>query len=94
MEKEIFDALLANVGPNELAKTTEVYAILSVDEKGNEGVCGINGFACVFAIPRVVDQMLARLRKFGSSPQCRKLRVVKFSVRELMQEIDLSQRTQ
>lgn len=92
--KEIFDALLTGLPPNELAKANEVYAILSVDERGNEGVCGVNGAACVFVVPRVVDKMVARLRTFGSSPDCRKLRVVKFTGRELVEEIDLSQRNQ
>ncbi len=75
--------------PNELPSVKEMYAFVSVDEEGREGLCGLNlgnsWTPAITANPRLLPQMReALLREFKRSTK--KLRLVKFCERVVVED--------
>jgi hypothetical protein len=89
------DIFLVHAPPNQVAKAEALYAIVSVDANG-EGVCGVmtdmGWMPMVFILPHLIEPSLAALRVAASATgKHQQLRVLKFSQREVLKEIDTEQ---
>jgi hypothetical protein len=79
---------LIHVPPNELPAIEAIYVFVSVDERGDEGVMGVNGIPAVFAADRLLPLVEEVLTKVTRAAGRKKLRLLKFSRREVVKEID------
>jgi len=79
--------LLISVPPNELPSIEAIYVIVSVDDNGNEGVCGVDGVPAVFANPRLLSTVMNMLRTQLRNVPGRRLRVLKFSTRTVVEAL-------
>lgn len=81
--------LEVNSGPNE-APITELYVFLSIDENGNEGICGemINGrwMSMTTSKPRIVEIMMPRAEIMARATG-KTIRLVRFTNREVIKTI-------
>lgn len=74
--------------PNELPAINSIFVLVSVEANGNEGVCGMNGIPAVFANERLLPLAIDAMKAIFAGRRA-KLRVVKFTGREVVKEIDL-----
>jgi len=74
--------------PNELPAINEIFVLVSVEPNGNEGVCGMNGIPAIFANERLLPLAEQAMKALFAGKRA-KLRVVKFTGREVIKEIDL-----
>lgn len=74
--------------PNELPSINEIFVLVSVEANGNEGVCGMNGIPAVFANKRLLP-LAEQAMKAVFAGRRAKLRVIKFTGREVVKEIDI-----
>lgn len=77
--------------PNKPGRIGEVWAILSVDQHGGEGVCGMplgdTQIAMVTSERRILDGILIPAARFMVGRTSKRLKVVKFTTRTDIEEI-------
>lgn len=83
MSDERLETIVVEGQPNE-APITELYAIFSVDDSGNEGICGLDGTPLVFGYERVAMKMWPLVEQIIAANPELTLKLVKFTNQEVI----------